>query len=254
MITGIVVALPEEIVTLTSKRIDKGHCVFIGDKILVACAGMGPANATAAAEMLIAKGATQLISWGCAAALEPSLRPGDLTLAERLIAADNEEITINSDWLMHTKTLLTGSFPTLSTRQKQAILHTGTLTESTAIVSSGKVKKQLHSFTEALALDMESGAIAKVAQKYVIPFLAIRAIADPANTGLPDAVVYATNADGKVAIDKLLAYLVLHPAQLPELIKLGIYFNKAKQTLKQAAVLLELITEFNFPHTNRQFL
>jgi adenosylhomocysteine nucleosidase len=249
VITGIVVALPEEIVTLTSKRIDKGHCVFIGDKILVVCAGMGQANAAASAELLIAKGASQLISWGCAAALEPSLQAGDLTLADRLLDADNEEIRINPDWLDHAKTVFAETF---ADYREQSVLYTGLLTESNTVVTSGKVKKQLHEITGALALDMESSAVAKVAQKHGLPFLAIRAIADTAGMGLPEAVVYATNADGEVAIGKLLGYLVLHPAQLPSLIKLGLYFNKAKQTLKQAAGRLESVTEFNSPPADRQ--
>lgn len=249
MITGIVVALSEEIVTLTSKRIDKGHCVFISDKILVACAGMGQANAAAAAELLIAKGASRLISWGCAAALEPSLQAGDLTLADRLLDAENEEIKINPDWLDHTKTVLAETF---TEPRKQAVLHSGLLTESHAVITSDKAKKQLHSFTGALALDMESSAVAKVAQKHGLPFLAIRAIADPATMGLPEAVVYATNADGEVAIGKLIGYLLLHPAQLPSLIKLGLYFNKAKQTLKQAAGRLESIIEFNYQSADRK--
>lgn len=249
MITGIVVALPEELVTLTSKPIEKGHCVFIRDKILVACSGMGPVNASAAAELLIAKGASRLISWGCAAALDPSLQAGDLTLADRLLDAGNEEIAANADWLDHARSVLTAAFADSSIH---ASLYSGLLTESTGIVTSGKAKRQLHSITGALALDMESNAVAKVAQRHVLPFLAIRAIADPAGMGLPEAVVYATNADGEVSIAKLLGHLALHPAQLPSLIKLGIYFKNAKQTLKKAAERLESITEFNFPSASRQ--
>jgi len=249
VITGIVVALPEELVTLTSKRIGKGHCVLIGDKILVACAGMGPANAAAAAELLVAKGATQMISWGCAAALEPSVKPGDLALAECLLAADNEEITVSADWLDHARSVLAGAF---ADSRGQAVLHVGLLTESTHVVASSETKPLLHSLTGALALDMESCSAAKVAQKHGLPFLAIRAIADPADMGLPQAVLYATNTDGEVAIGKLLGYLTRHPAQLPGLIKLGIYFNRAKRTLKQAAGRLDSIAEFNCPPASRQ--
>ena len=63
MITGLVVALPEELTTLTQKKIAKGRCFFITDKLLVAYAGAGPANAQSAAELLVAQGATRLISW-----------------------------------------------------------------------------------------------------------------------------------------------------------------------------------------------
>ena len=250
MITGIVVALPEELVTLTAKRIEKDHCVFIGDKILVACAGMGSVNAASAAEMLIAKGATQLISWGCAAGLDPLMKPGDLTLAECLLAFDNEQIAINRKWFSHTKNLLKKTFEENSSERKKAFVHTGLLAESAAMVTTSHAKRQLHSFTKALALDMESSAVARVAQKHAVPFLAIRSIVDPASIGIPDAVAYATNTDGEVAIGKLLRYLFLHPMQLPQLIKLGIYFGKAKQTLKKVAAQLEAIAEFDISHAN----
>ncbi len=249
MITGIVVALSEEIVTLTSKPIEKGRCVFIRDKILVARAGMGPVNADAAAELLIAKGASQLISWGCAAALAPSLRPGDLLFADRLLAADNKEFTVDAGWFEHTKNLLAGA---LSNQRKHGAFCVGMLTQSASLIGSANAKRQAHVLTAALGLDMESCAVAKVARQHGLPFLAIRAIADPAGMGLPGAVVHATNADGEVALGKLLSHLSRHPAQLPDLIKLGIYFNKAKRTLKRAAGQLESIADFACRPAGRQ--
>ena len=70
----------------------------MADKLLVAYSGAGPVNAQAAAELLVAEGATRLISWGCAAALSESLKPGDLILADKLIDAGNVEIAVNADW------------------------------------------------------------------------------------------------------------------------------------------------------------
>ena len=106
MITGIVVALPEELTTLTSKKIDKGRCFFITDKLLVAYSGAGHVNAKSAAELLVAKGATRLISWGCAAALSESLKPGDLILADELIDAGNVVMAASADWLAYAKNSL----------------------------------------------------------------------------------------------------------------------------------------------------
>ena len=225
MITGIVVALPEELTTLTSKKIDKGRCLFMADKLLVAYSGAGPVNAQAAAELLVAEGATRLISWGCAAALSESLRPGDLILADKLIDAGNIEIAVNADWHSHTKNRL-ATF---------VVVHTGCLAESKSIVSSSKDKKQLHSITGAVALDMESIAIARVARQHTLPFLAIRAIADPVNMDLPQAINYSLNDQGDIVLGKLLLFLFLHPAELPGLIKLGLHFNAAKKTLKLVA-------------------
>jgi len=234
MITGIVVALPEELTTLTSKRIDKGHCVFIADKLLVAYSGAGAKNASAAAELLISKGATQLISWGCAAALSPALEPGDLVLADTLIDVDDVDLAINNTWLHHARQLL-AQLPRL---------HTGRLAESANIISSSKEKQQLQAFTQALAADMESVAVAKTAAQKSLPFLAIRTIADPANMDLPQAIARAVNAEGDIVMSRLLLSLVLHPTELPRLIRLGMYFNAAKSTLKRVSQRLDELADF----------
>ncbi len=234
MIAGIVVALPEELDTLTSKRIDKGYCVFIADKLLVAYSGTGAKNATVAAELLIGKGATQLISWGCAAALDNSLRPGDLVLADRLIDVNDDELLVDRNWHEYAKNLLA----------LDVTIRTGSLTESVDIVSAGKEKLHLQLITKAIALDMESVSIAKVAQKKSLPFLAIRAIVDPADMDLPRAVGYAANAEGDIVLSRLLLFLALHPVELPRLIRLGFYFNAAKTTLKRVAKQLDSLADF----------
>ena len=229
MITGIVVALPEELSTLTSKKIDKGCCVFITDNIALAYSGSGADNAWTAAELLITQGATRLISWGCAAALSETLKPGDLVLPDTLIDAEGNRLDIHTNWLRFTKNLLSASIK----------IHSGSLAESKTIVAAAKDKKHLHAQTGAVALDMESIAIAGVAQQNDLPFLAIRAIADPANMDLPKAVNYSLNAEGDIVLGKLLLFIALDPAELPGLIKLGLHFNTAKNTLKLVAKQLD---------------
>jgi len=235
LITGIVVALPEELSTLTSKRIDKGHCVFIADKLLVTYSGAGPENAQAAAELLTTKGVTQLISWGCAAALNETLIPGDLTLADTLIDTDYTRIDISSDWHRYATNLLS----------QLLNVHTGRLAESNNIVATSADKRLLQSTTGAIALDMESIAIAKVARQHALPFLAIRAIADPASMDLPRAINHALNDQGDIVLRKLLLFIALHPTEIPALIKLGLHFNAAKNTLKLVAKQLDSVSNFD---------
>ena len=238
MITGIVVALPEELTTLTSKKIDKGCCLLMADNLLVTYSCAGPENAEAAAKLLVAKGATRLISWGCAAALSASLKPGDLILADKLMDAEgyiDEKFCVSIEWHSYTKNLLATTIG----------VHTGCLAESKRIVSSCKDKKQLHSITGAVALDMESVATARVARQYDLPFLAIRVIADPVNMDLPLAINYSLNNRGEIELGKLLMFLVRHPADLPSLIKLGLHFNAAKSTLKSIARQLDKVTDFS---------
>ncbi|MGZ8190714.1 MAG: phosphorylase family protein [Methylococcaceae bacterium] len=238
MIAGIVVALPEELSTLTSKKINKGQCVFIAEKLLVAYSGAGADNAQSASDLLVAKGATRLISWGCAAALSPLLRPGDLTLADRFIDSDYISIDVNADWHNHSKNLLSQSFS----------VHSGCLTESKGIVSSSKDKNKLHLITGAIALDMESIAIAKVARQNALPFLAIRVIVDPVNMNLPNSINYSLNEQGGIVMSKLLLFLALHPVELIGLIKLGLHFKKARNTLKMVAKQLDKLSCFDQPN------
>lgn len=232
MITGIVVALPEELSTLTSKKIDKGCCVFITDTIVLAYSGAGADNARTASELLLAQGVTRLISWGCAAALSESLKPGDLILADTLIDAEGTQIDIQPDWIGLTNTLLSSHVKA----------HIGSLAESLTIVATAKDKKHLHSQTGAIALDMESTAVAKVARQNGLPFLTIRTIADPVHMDLPKAINHSLNDEGDVVLAKLLAFIALHPTELPGLIKLGLHFNAAKNTLRSVAKQLDRLT------------
>ncbi len=241
MITGIVVALPEELSTLTSKKIAKGCAVFITDAIVLAYSGAGAGNARSASELLIAQGATRLISWGCAAALSETLKPGDLVLADTLTDAEgysDANFCVTADWLELSKKLLSATLK----------VHTGGLAESNWIVATAENKKHLHSQTGAVALDMESIAVAKIAGQNKLPFLAVRAIADPASMNLPKAISHSINEEGDIVLSKLLLFIALHPAELPGLIKLGLHFNAAKNTLKGVAKHLDSM--INFDHSN----
>ena len=236
MITGIVVALPEEIGTLTAQKIGKGCREFIAPHILLACSGAGPRNAQAAAELLLTQGAKRLISWGCAAALAEDLAPGDLTLVNALISERNEHLEIQSTWLAEARLILRGLLPDFPC---------ACLAESNKVVASATDKRNLRQRTKAAVVDMETVAIAKVALQNSIPFLAIRAIADPLDMDLPKAIAHSLSGEGEVIRPKLLAYLMRHPGELPGLIKLGLHFQSAQKTLKQAAQHLDTLTHLS---------
>lgn len=231
MSIGIVVALPEELTTLTAKKLVKGECLALTDTLTVAYSGAGCKNAQTAAEALVALGATRLISWGCAGALSDRLQPGALVLADQLIAADGGQPPVDSAWLTVVSSHLAAS----------PKLHIGSIAESHTLVASQQEKQQLHTQSHALAVDMESVAIARVASQHQLPFLAIRAIADPANMDLSPAISYALNPQGDVVLAKLLAYLLRHPFEVFGLIKLAVHFNAALKTLKPIAQQLDRV-------------
>lgn len=241
MITGIIVALSEELSTLKTlpnglweRGMRRGKFIFITDDIILMYSGAGAENARKAAELLVSKGATQLMSWGCAAALSPDLKMGDLVLADRLMGSDGVETPVNATWHQHARKVL-GS---------DIAAYKGAVCASDTLVSTAQAKQDLYIKTGAIALDMESGAIAQVAQHYALPFLAIRAIADPASMDLPLAVSKALNENGEVEITKILASLVFNPKELPHLIQLGQYFQLAKNTLSNVAKQLPQVIAF----------
>lgn len=234
MITGIVVALPQELNTLTNQKFVKGQSVFLSKTLVLAYSGAGASNAETAAKLLISQGATRLMSWGCAAALSPNLQSGNLVLADGLIDAEGITLTVNVDWYKQVKIALEKLGG-----QTNFALRSGDLLESKTLVSTSHDKQQLHDKTHAVALDMESIAVAKVSKAHDLPFLAIRAIADPVTMNLPAAVSHALNEQGDVELSKLLRFVLTHPAELKGLIVLGRQFNAAKNTLKLVAKELE---------------
>ncbi len=230
---GVVVALPEELKTLTPQRLGRGETIKLSDDVMVALAGVGAENAKTAAENLVKKKVDRLVSWGCAAALIPDLKPGDLTLAECCVVADGKTIGSVTGWAQQVKKYFTGKLTVI----------VGQLAESQSIVSSGKGKAELGKMTGAIALDMESAAIARVAVTNGLPFLAVRAIADPLGFTLPEAVSRSVE-DGQVHTRKLVTFLLTHPLQLPALLRLGLYFHAAQKTLKIVAHDIDCITHY----------
>jgi len=240
VITGIIIALPDEINSLTSKKIIKGDCIFIDDNTIVACSGAGPSNAVKASQLLIDKGAQRLVSWGCAAALSPDLKPGDFVLPKQLQTENKQLLSIDSDWLDNTYKQLSALTP-----------NNGLLAESSVIVAKSTEKRAIHQQSQAIALDMESIAIAQTAIEHKIPALVIRCIADPVDMSLPKSVSYALNEQGDVVLTKLLWFLLTHPSELPGLIRLGLHFNAAKNKLKLIAKQLDIIVGFESQITSK---
>ena len=242
MITGIIVALSEELSTLKTvpnalweSSMIRGKFIFLTDDIILIYSGAGAGNARKAAELAVSKGATKLMSWGCAAALSPDLKMGDLVLADSLLNSDGTEIPVNATWHQHAKTIL----------DSELAAYKGALFNSDTLVSTAEEKQDIFTKTGAIALDMESRAIAEVAQHYALPFLAIRAIADPSTMDLPNAVLKALNENGEVEITKIIASLVFNPKEIPHLIQLGQYFQLAKKTLSSVAKQLPEVLKFS---------
>lgn len=223
---GIVVSLPRELRSLTRQRIPVGTWRALSGNTLVAVSGIGREPAYAAGEVLIAQGVTALLSWGCAAALDDSVRPGCLILPERIIGANGEIHRVNTEWHQRLCRALRSKHP----------VRTEPLVESDAIVKSAAEKRALAAQTNAAATDMESAAQARLAKDYGLPFMAIRAIVDTPSTDMPENVLKALDPQGNVNLWKLLSGSTAK--DWIKIVRLGIQFNAAQRTLKRTRKLV----------------
>jgi adenosylhomocysteine nucleosidase len=220
---GIVVALPGELKSLTREKIAPGSWNAIAPRTLVALSGIGAERARDAAALLIAQGATALMSWGYAAALDERLSAGCLVLPERLIGADGESYPVAVEW--HERLYLASAF--------KLPVWTGALVESASVVATAAEKRDLAERTGAAATDMESAAHARVAAERRLPYVAVRSILDTAATEIPEVVLQARDAHGGVDIAKVLG-ACRSPADWIELFRLAGQLRAAQRTLKRA--------------------
>lgn len=225
---GIVVSLPWELKTLTRQTILMGMCKRISDDTLVALSGIGAKRAYAASELLVSRGATALLSWGCAAALDDRLKPGTVMLPERVIRATGESYPVSVEWHRQLHQTLSAKYP----------VRTDALLESETIVNTPDAKRTLAQRTQAVATDMESGAQARLACARRMPFAVVRVIVDTASTQIPENVMRALDSSGGINVRSCLARAILRPADGMAMMKLGMQFNAARKTLKQASALV----------------
>jgi adenosylhomocysteine nucleosidase len=201
--------------------------IHLGEGILVKLSGIGPLRAGEAAKSLLEHGATALLSWGCAGALVSTLSPGSLVLASSVIGADQSSYSSDPTW--HGRLL---------NRLKGCIdLHQGPLAESGTVLRSSKEKRALVERTRAIAVDMESAAVARAAQGAHASFMAVRAIADSADMAIPQSSVGAVDEFGELKLLRLLKELIRQPFELFAMIRLSRNFRAAQVTLAKVARL-----------------
>jgi adenosylhomocysteine nucleosidase len=220
---GIVAALPWELKSLTRETIAPGSWKAISPRTLVALSGIGADRAEDAAALLIGQGATALMAWGYAAALDDGLKAGSLLLPERVIGASGESYAVDADW--HHRLYLAAAF--------KVPVRIAALVQSEAVVKTAAAKRALLARTGAVAADMESAAHARAAARHGLPFVAVRSIIDTASTDIPETLLQALDVDGGLNAAKLLRSAGRAPADWIKILRLCIQFSAAQRTLKK---------------------
>lgn len=179
----------------------------------VAIGGGTADGARAASDVLLGQGCTGLISFGLAGGLDAALPPGALVVPSTVIAGGERYATD----------------PGLSRLFGGSTMHS--LLGADTIVASVEEKCRLRERTGAVAVDLESGAVARAASKHGIPFTVLRAICDPAARALPPAALAALNARGAIGVWRLVSSIAARPRQLPALLVLAADAAAARRSL-----------------------
>lgn len=99
------------------------------------------------------------------------------------------------------------------------------------MLSSPQEKADAYARRGALAIDMESHHVARVAGERNLPFIAVRAISDQANEVLPAIMASFVDADGQTKMSAVLAALILGRVGLGQLLRAGGASRRAHQAL-----------------------
>lgn len=89
--------------------------------------------------------------------------------------------------------------------------------------------------TGALAVDLESAVVASAAEAARIPFLVLRAIADPATREVPSAALIPFSRDENSVLLRLMAELLRQPRQIAALLVLAFDTQRALMALAAPA-------------------
>lgn len=180
--------------------------IAAGPGVLVICRG----GEHCAAELLpiaVRNGCRSIISFGVAGGLSPDLEPGDCIVASAVI---------DYPALRPTDPLWSGKL----LRMIPSARH-GPIMGVNAVVADPADKRRLHSATGAMAVDMESHLVARLAACHGLSFAAVRVVIDPADRAVPPAALLAMASDGGTDMSSMIWEILARPSQLAALLRIA---------------------------------
>lgn len=155
-----------------------------------------------------------VVSIGYAGALDPDLQVGELVVADQVVYYETSKSYPLDEEL-------------ISTMPKA---RRGTLLTVDEVVATPPAKKALREKYSAVAVDMETSALAEEAQSRHLPLASVRAITDTADQELIDCS-HLVAEDGDVSKLKAGWHILTHPGDLKGMIDLGKHAKLATANL-----------------------
>ena len=176
--------------------------------------------------------ASCLVSFGIAGALSPELRSGAVIISTKVIAGGRS-------WRAQQP---------FARRVADLASHIGVLEGAVlgaaGILATAAEKRRAWLETGALAVDLESDLVARIASAAGIPFVVVRTIADAASRDLPPAALIPLADDGTPRLARVLASVLRRPGQVSALIGLARETRTALSALAEAARALHGLAAF----------
>ena len=197
------------------------------DGNLLVMSGMGGEAARQAALALVAAGARGLLSFGLAGGLDPALAAGAVLLPRAVTDGDGTVHTAHVPWRERLAALQSARGP--------APIVEGVLLSLAQPLTTPLSKSQARARTGAVAVDMESFAIASVAIERGVKFAVARVVVDTAADRVPRCVLEATDPRGAVSYLRLVSGLIRRPPDILALLGLARRYRPAMRSLRRLA-------------------
>jgi adenosylhomocysteine nucleosidase len=181
-----------------------------GRRIAVAVSGAGRQAAARAAEaMILGHHPKWLFSAGFCGGLNSKLERHDILVADRIVQKDASELPVDLTPI-HSAPLLA-----------RPGVYVGRLVTSDEIVHRPRDKRALGESHDALAVDLESFAVAEVCRRLQTPFLAVRVVSDAVDDRLPREVERLSRQKSRAAqLGAALGAILDRPGALKEMYRL----------------------------------
>ncbi len=220
-------------VVAPTKRELGGLPLGVHESVLVSVTGIGhDPTLTSMQSLLQHPSLVGVVSVGFGGGLDPELRTADLVVCNQTIAQDSS----------------TGSWSSYEADRSLMEVATHALAGISVRVSPlltvkkafllPREKDQAFQVTGAAVVDMEGHWMAMECHRAGLPFLALRAILDPAQEELPALVQKVVEANGDGAALKATVYLVRRPWKVFRLTHLWREARQAQRSLREATDIL----------------
>jgi adenosylhomocysteine nucleosidase len=171
--------------------------------------GAGDRERTAALVERAVRNANCLMSFGIAGALSPELQAGDVVISTEVVSEGNR-------WRADNRF---GIRVAALAREIGALQ--GSVFGAPVILAKEAEKRRAWRETGALAVDLESDVVARIASQAGIPFLVARTIADTLYRELPPAALIPLSEAGNPNLPRVLGSVILRPRQIGTLVRLA---------------------------------